>query len=200
MNTKRQSVTSILIGVITGAYVLGSGINIFGTQLVQAVFPTLPDHLALFWGGQYSNGYFPGVATGEWYRLLTVALTHASVLHLFSNMYCLYIFGPILERYFGKVRFIALFIISLVGASAFSVYFGAHNQYAVGASGAIFGLLSGLLVIGKRVGLNYQSIVGTVVLNVVITFSIPGIDWRAHAGGFVAGAIASYFLMFSKRT
>jgi membrane associated rhomboid family serine protease len=196
----KRSLTNSLIAVITGAFLLGNGLNVFGTQYIAALYPRLTDNFALFYGGQYINGYFPGVHTGEYWRLVTVALTHAGFLHLASNMFCLWSFGPALENYFGKPRFAILFLGSLVAASAASVYFGPHNSYKVGASGAVFGLLGGLLVISKRVGLNYQSIVSTVVLNLVITFSVPQIDWRAHVGGLVAGAAITYLLMFSKRT
>lgn len=196
----KRSLTNSLIAVITGAFVLGNGLNIFGTQYIAAIFPHLTDTFALFYGGQYSNGYFPGVSTGEYWRLITVALTHAGFLHLASNMFCLWSFGPTLESYFGKPRFAILFTGSLIAASAASVYLGAHNTYKVGASGAVFGLLGGLLVISKRVGLNYQSVLSTVVLNLVITFTIPQIDWRAHLGGLVAGVVITYLLMFSKRT
>ena len=196
----KRSLTNSLIAVITGAFLLANGINILGTQYVKALLPSFTENFALFYGGQYSNGYFPGVSTGQWWRLFTVALTHAGVLHLISNMYCLWAFGPTLERYFGKVRFSLLFLISLVGASAASVYFGPQNIYKVGASGAVFGLLGGLLLISKRVGINYQSVVSTVVLNMVITFTVPNIDWRAHVGGLLAGVVVTYFLMFSKRT
>ena len=196
----KRSLTNSLIAVITGAFLLGNGLNVFGTQYIAAIFPRLTDNFALFYGGQYSNGYYPGVSTGEYWRLVTVALTHAGLLHLASNMFCLWSFGPALENYFGKVRFTILFLASLIAASAASVYLGPHNTFKVGASGAVFGLLGALLVISKRVGLNYQSIVSTVVLNVIITFTIPQIDWRAHIGGLVAGSVIGYLLIFSKRT
>ena len=196
----KRSLTNSLIAVITGAFLLGNGLNVFGTQYIAAIFPRFTDNFALFYGGQYSNGYFPGVSTGEYWRLVTVALTHAGILHLASNMFCLWSFGPALESYFGRVRFGILFFGSLIAASAASVYLGPQNQYKVGASGAVFGLLGALLVISKRVGLNYQSIVSTVVLNLVITFTIPQIDWRAHLGGLIAGTVIGYLLMFSKRT
>jgi len=155
--------------------------------------------LALFYGGQYSNGYFPGVSTGQWYRLITVVLVHASLLHIASNMYSLWMFGNLLEGIFGTARFAVIFVISGITASTASVFLGPHNAYSVGASGAIFGLLGALLVIGKRVGLNYQSLVSVVVLNLIVTFSVPGIDWRAHIGGLIGGAIVAYaFKLFSR--
>ncbi|CAB4582215.1 MAG: rhomboid family intramembrane serine protease [Actinobacteria bacterium] len=196
----KRSLTNSLIAVITGAFLLGNGLNVFGTQYIAAIFPRFTEDFALLYGGQFSNGYFPGVSTGEYWRLITVALTHAGILHLASNMFCLWSFGPTLENYFGKARFAILFFGSLIAASAASVYLGPHNSFKVGASGAVFGLLGALLVISKKVGLNYQSIGSTVVLNLIITFTIPNIDWRAHIGGLISGALLGYLLMFSKRT
>jgi membrane associated rhomboid family serine protease len=196
---KKQSLTTTLIVVITTAYLLGSGLSILGNSVVRPLLPKLPDQLALFYGGQYSNGYFPGVSTGQWYRLITVVLVHASLLHIASNMYSLWMFGNLLEGIFGTVRFAAIFVISGITASTASVFLGPHNAYSVGASGAIFGLLGALLVIGNRVGLNYQSLVSVVVLNLIVTFSVPGIDWRAHIGGLIGGAIVAYaFKLFSR--
>jgi membrane associated rhomboid family serine protease len=196
---KKQSLTTTLTVVITAAYLIGSGLSFLGTSVVKPLFPNLPDQLALFYGGQYSNGYFPGVSTGQWYRLITVVLVHASLLHIASNMYSLWMFGNLIESIFGKARFALIFVISGITASTASVFLGPHNAYSVGASGAIFGLLGALLVIGKRVGLNYQSLVSVVVLNLIITFSVPGIDWRAHIGGFIGGAVVTYALrLFSK--
>jgi len=196
---KKQSLTTTLIVVITTAYLLGSGLSILGNSVVRPLLPKLPDQLALFYGGQYSNGYFPGVSTGQWYRLITVVLVHASLLHIASNMYSLWMFGNLLEGIFGTARFAVIFVISGITASTASVFLGPHNAYSVGASGAIFGLLGALLVVGKRVGLNYQSLVSVIVLNLIITFSVPGIDWRAHIGGFIGGAIVAYaFKLFSR--
>jgi len=196
---KKQSLTTTLIVVITTAYLLGSGLSILGNSVVRPLLPKLPDQLALFYGGQYSNGYFPGVSTGQWYRLITVVLVHASLLHIASNMYSLWMFGNLLEGIFGTARFAVIFVISGITASTASVFLGPHNAYSVGASGAIFGLLGALLVIGKRVGLNYQSLVSVVVLNLIVTFSVPGIDWRAHIGGLIGGAIVAYaFKLFSR--
>jgi len=197
---KKQSLTTTLIVVITTAYLLGSGLSILGNSVVRPLLPKLPDQLALFYGGQYSNGYFPGVSTGQWYRLITVVLVHASLLHIASNMYSLWMFGNLIETIFGKVRYAIIFVFSGITASTASVFLGPHNAYSVGASGAIFGLLGALLVVGKRVGLSYQSLVSVIVLNLIITFSVPGIDWRAHIGGFIGGAAITYALRLFKRT
>jgi len=185
---QKQSLTSSLIVVIVGAY------------LLTYVFPSLQSQLCLLYGGNFANGYFPGVSTGQWYRLFTVALTHAGWMHLLFNMLALWSIGESVERYFGKVKYAIIFLGSQLTASLTSVYLGPHNIVAVGASGAIFGLFGALLVIGKRAGANYQNVIGVVVVNLIITFVVPGIDWHAHVGGFIGGLVISYPLTFFKRT
>ena len=179
---ERQSLTNTLIVIIVGAYIL-------------AIFnPSITDKLALIYGGQYANGYFPGVSTGQWYRLFTVALTHANWLHLGSNMLALWSVGTPLEKIFGRLRYMIIFLGSLLCASLTSVYLGPHNIFAVGASGAIFGLFGALLVVSRKVGMNYQNIGATIILNLIITFTVPGIDWHAHLGGLVSGAVIAFLL------
>jgi len=186
---ERQSLTTSLIVLISGSFLLS-----------QYLFPNLQSQLALFYGGNYSNGYFPGVSTGQWYRLLTVALTHAGWLHLIFNMLALYSIGTPIEVFLGRVRYSIIFLGSLIAASLASLYFGPHNIYAVGASGAIYGLFGSLFVIGKKSGANYQNITGVIIVNLLITFTVPGIDWRAHLGGLVAGVLITYPLIFRRRT
>jgi len=186
---QKQSLTTSLIVLISGTFLI-----------TTYVLPDLQSKLALFYGGQYANGYFPGVHTGQWYRIFTVALVHAGWMHLIFNMLALYSIGESVERFVGQIRFAIIFLFSLVTASLASVFLGPHNQYAVGASGAIFGLFAALVVIGKKAGANYQNVIGVVIVNLIITFVLPGIDWHAHVGGLVGGFVITYALMFFKRT
>lgn len=183
----KQSLTTSLVVLISLFFVAAQ----FDHQLV--------DQLCLFYGGTYSNGYFPGVSTGQWYRLLTVALTHANILHLATNMWALYSIGNLVESIFGRSRYMIIFTLSLLTASLTSVYLGPHNIPGVGASGAIFGLFGALLVVGKRVGIDYRSVVSLVVLNLIITFSVPNIDWHAHLGGLLGGALTAAVIARRKR-
>ena len=188
MNQK-QSLTASLIVVITGTFLI-----------TEFVFPDLQGQFALIHGGNYANGFVSGVYTGDWYRLLTVALTHAGWLHLIFNMLALYSLGIPVEAFVGKFRFAIIFFGSLLAASATSIYFGPENIYAVGASGAIYGLFGALFAIGKKAGANYQNIAGILLINLLMTFTIPGIDWRAHVGGLIAGVVITYPLIFRRRT
>ncbi|MCI0345796.1 MAG: rhomboid family intramembrane serine protease [Chloroflexi bacterium] len=134
------------------------------------------------------------VANGEWYRLLSVVLVHAGVLHLFFNMYALWILGPLVEGIWGTRSFAVFYVLAALAGSTAS--FLTNPIPAVGASGAIFGLI-GVVFAGTRahhpvLDVRARSIVrqlGTlIVLNLVIGFiAADVIDNAAHIGGFVAG-------------
>lgn len=144
-------------------------------------------------------GDLDGVAAGEWYRLLTAAVLHGSLLHLAFNMYALWLFGPPLEAAFGRVRFTAVYLLSALGGSALSYAFSPPNQPSVGASGAIFGLFAAYMVVGRRLGRDISALVVLLVLNGVLGFVVPTIDWRAHAGGFLTGGLAALVLVYAPR-
>lgn len=137
----------------------------------------------------------PGVAAGEWWRLVTVVLVHGGALHLAFNLYALWIVGPIVESLYGPVRFLGLYILCAIAGSTASYLF-LPGLLSVGASGAIFGLF-GVLLVADRVhrpaltrgarNLTTQ-IGGLIVLNIAIGFISPSIDNAAHIGGLVAGA------------
>ena len=128
------------------------------------------------------------IAQGEWWRLITSTLLHGSILHLLFNMYALYWLGPQLERSLGHSRFAALYILSALGGSVASYWFSDINTVSVGASGAIFGLITATIVIGRQMRTDVSQLVVLLGINVMIGFAQPGIDWRAHFGGAITGA------------
>jgi len=132
------------------------------------------------------------IAQGEWWRLLTSTLLHGSILHLLFNMYALYWLGPQLERSLGHMRFAALYVLSALGGSVASYWFSDLRTVSVGASGAIFGLITATIVIGREMRTDVSQLVVLLGLNVVIGFLQPGIDWRAHFGGAVTGAAIAF--------
>ena len=176
---RKQSLTQSLIVVIVGCYILS-----------MYVYPNLQDKLLL---------YGPYVKDGQYWRLFTVALLHANWLHLIFNMLALWSIGTPVENIFGKGRYAIIFFGSLLTASIASAYFG-PGAPAVGASGAIFGLFGALLAIGRRAGANMQNVTGTIILNLIITFTVPGIDWRAHIGGLIGGYLIAQALIAFSRT
>ena len=134
-------------------------------------------------------------ATNEWYRLFTVALVHAGLMHLGFNMYALMVLGNPLEEAFGKNKMLMIFFFSLLTGSLTSAYFASPSSYSVGASGAIFGLFGALAIVGKRIGTDTRSIYVIIVINFVIGFALGGIDWKAHLGGLVGGLISAQLIL-----
>lgn len=140
-----------------------------------------------------------GVADNEYYRLLTAAFLHGGLLHLALNMYALYLFGPPLEAALGRVRFVALYVLSALGGSALSYAFSDPSRPALGASGAVFGLLGAYLVVSRRMGRDASGVMVLLVINFVYGFLVPRIDWRAHLGGLVAGALVALVLAYAPK-
>lgn len=139
--------------------------------------------------------YPPAIALGhQYWRLITPMFLHAGLIHLAFNSYALYLLGFMVEDAFGKLRFIAIYFIGGFLASVTSFAFGPVGEVGVGASGAIFALLGAWVAFNYRrrtspmASANLRWALMLIGLNVILGFSIPGIDWRAHLGGLVAGA------------
>jgi membrane associated rhomboid family serine protease len=127
----------------------------------------------------------------EYYRLITSAFLHIGPIHLLFNMFALYMLGPGLERVLGWWRFSAVYLLAALGGSVASLVAGAVLGGSAGASGAIFGLFAAALLLYRVLGLEMRSLVITVAINFVFTFSVPGISKLGHVGGFVAGGLAT---------
>jgi membrane associated rhomboid family serine protease len=137
----------------------------------------------------------PAVADGEVWRIVTGGFLHAGLLHIAFNMYFLYFLGQLLEPAIGKARFGLLYAVSLLGGS-FGALFLRPDALTVGASGAVFGLLAAAILAARARGIDpMQSGLGlTLLLNLGITFVLPGISIGGHLGGLVAGGIAGFLL------
>ncbi len=146
-------------------------------------------------------GMWPiGIAVGdEWWRLITSAFLHGSFLHIAFNMYVLFALGPTLERILGHSRFIILYLMAALGGSVASYVFSDVRTVSVGASGAIFGLMGALVVAGRRLRYDVRQVLILLAINVVIGFLAPGIDWRAHLGGLITGAVVAAILVYAPR-
>ena len=131
--------------------------------------------------------YFAPYSFAQPWRLLTSLVAHGSPLHLLSNMFSLFIIGRMLEPALGRLRYLALFLISGLGGLA-AVALVVPGTPVLGASGAIFGMLGALLVLIRRFGGNATQILVVVGINLALGFFISGIAWQAHIGGFIAGA------------
>ena len=176
-------VTATLVVLNVAAYLV-SGLT-DGSSLRDPYSP--PSTLFLDW-----QLYPRAVHTDDqFYRLLTFSFLHLSPLHIATNMISLVIVGPVLERALGHWRYLAVYALGALGSGAAIYAFGNAIGVTAGASGAIFGLFGACLVLVRRLGLSTQWLVGTIVLNFVITFSVPHISKLGHIGGLVAGMLAA---------
>jgi membrane associated rhomboid family serine protease len=128
-----------------------------------------------------------GVSDGAYWQLMTSAFTHVEVWHSGFNMLALWVLGPQLELALGRIRFLALYLLSALTGSVAVYWFSATNGSTVGASGAIFGLMGALLVIAYKVRGDVQQVMIWLGINAVLTFTIPNISWQGHLGGFLGG-------------
>jgi membrane associated rhomboid family serine protease len=140
-----------------------------------------------------------GVADGEWYRLLTAAFLHENPMHIGFNMLSLWWLGPPLEAALGRIRYIALYLISGLAGSALSYLLAAPGQPSLGASGAVFGLLGATAVLMRRMNYDMRPVLVLLALNLVFTFTWPDIAWQAHIGGLVAGTVVAYGMVHAPR-
>lgn len=136
-------------------------------------------------------------SSGEWWQLLTSGFLHVSVLHIAMNMLSLYFIGVGLERVLGPVRFGAVYLLSLLGGSAAVMLFSDEFTATAGASGAIFGVLGALAVTLKRLRVDMRQLGIIIALNAFITFTVSGISWQAHLGGFIVGGIVGAAMVFA---
>jgi membrane associated rhomboid family serine protease len=137
-----------------------------------------------------------GVAAGEWYRVITAGFLHANPIHLLFNMLALYTLGGALEPVLGHVRFAVLYFSSLLCGSA-GVLILDPNALTVGASGAVFGLLGAMVIAQRSAGIDpWASGLGLIIgVNLLFTFSVPGISIGGHLGGLIGGLVAGWLLL-----
>lgn len=139
----------------------------------------------------------PLIDRGQYYRLITAAFLHGGLMHIGFNMYALTALGPLVEKVFGKFRYIIIYFFSAITSSYLSYIFS--NSISVGASGAIFGLLGASLVFAVRsedkVGRAFvNNIMSVIVVNLIIGFSMANVDNFGHIGGLIGGFVVSLIL------
>lgn len=145
--------------------------------------------------------FYEPLSGPEPWRWLTYSLVHSDgggfgVLHIALNMYALYLVGPYLEHQFGRLRFLALWLLSVLGGA---VAYAALTQDAlmVGASGGVFGLFGAWFVVHRRLGRDASQVAGIIVINVLLGFFISGIAWQGHLGGLAAGLAGAAVLAYA---
>jgi membrane associated rhomboid family serine protease len=206
--TNAATTTFVLIGINVAVWlaILASGGT--GSRLVD-ILALRPNGLCSVPGqGGFDvtralctgNGeWLPGVADGAYWQLITSAFTHVQLLHIAFNMFALYLFGPQLELFFGRVRYLALYFISALTGSALVYWAAPEFTPTVGASGAIFGLMGALLVVSLKIRVNVQGIVVLLAINFLMTATISNISWQGHVGGFLGGVLVAAILVYAPR-
>jgi rhomboid protease GluP len=169
----------------------------FGLQVRASAGGAPEDEVLIRLGANH-----PGLVLqeGEWWRLITSMFLHGGLAHLVLNGWALYQLGSLFESWLGSARLIVTWFLAGAAGSLASVFF--TQSLSVGASGAIFGVLGGLIafLLRRREALNTgaKSLLGQLVLwagiNVVFGFSMPRIDNAAHLGGFAAGFLLGLIL------
>ena len=170
--TRTLIAINVLVYLITA--VQGNGLNSPGGAL-----------FAKFW----LDG--PDVAQGGWWRLITAAFLHASILHIGFNMYVLYAIGSHVEQYLGRARFLALYFVAGLAGSAGALVL-TPLSVTVGASGAIFGMLGAWLIIEwQTTGRLAGNAMTWIVINLALSFAIANISIGGHVGGLIGGILAT---------
>jgi membrane associated rhomboid family serine protease len=144
-----------------------------------------------------------GVAHGQWWRIVTGGFLHENLVHIGFNMYVLYVLGLQLEPVLGRVKFGTIYAVSLLTGSLGALLVSPHDV-TVGASGAVFGIMAAFavelrarqlpLMQGRMGGVG-----GLILINLVISFTIPGISWGGHVGGLIGGALAALLIRLGDR-
>jgi len=132
----------------------------------------------------------------EPWRMITAGFAHSesNIFHVLLNMYSLYIFGNLLEPLLGRLRFLAIWLMSIFGGSVAVMYLNSPDTWVLGASSGVFGLMAAYFVVLRAVGDNSRGMIGLIAINLVFGFLMPSVSWQAHLGGlFAGGAMTAVF-------
>ena len=183
------------------------GINIV-LFLVELAKPSLANDWGLLGYAFFNaNGPVQGIAAGQWYRLLTSAflppatgLGGLGFLDILFNLWALYVVGPSLEQLLGRIRFLAVYLLSAIGGGVAFYLIGPSNELALGASGAIFGLFGAWFVVSRRLQLDSRGILVLIGINLAFSFLYRStIAWQDHIGGLIVGALVTAAFAYAPR-
>ena len=153
-------------------------------------------------GSVIDNGglYGPAVADGDWWRIVSAGFLHAGIIHIAFNMYVLFVLGTLLEPGIGTPRFLGVYFVSLL-AGSFGALLLSPDELTVGASGAIFGVMSATFIVARHRGVEQLAgqIAIFIVINLFFTLGVTGISIGGHLGGLIGGALAALLIVFSER-
>ena len=183
---KKPIVTYILMAI--NIFIFVSGMFVFGVDNLINIMANNRDL----------------IVHGQYYRLFTSMFMHVDIIHIACNMYALYVLGPQAESFFGKGKFLIMYLLSGLSASLLSILLN-QNGFSLGASGAIFGIMGALLYFGYnfRVYLGntlVREILPIIGINLLFGFMNPGIDNYGHIGGLIGGIVLAMALGFKARS
>jgi membrane associated rhomboid family serine protease len=152
----------------------------------------------LIWLGQisplgyiFTNSMFYAPLFTEYqpWRMITSGFVHdwSGPMHILLNSYAIWIFGRQLEPMLGKLRFLALYLVSIFAGSVAVLWLSDPQMPVVGASGGLFGLMGAYFIIVRSLGSNGSQIFVLIAINLAMGFFIPGISWEGHLGGLIGG-------------
>lgn len=156
---------------------------------------------------EFGLAYRPAFTLAEPWRMFTASLMHDTSFlpHIAFNMYALWILGQALEPALGRIRFLAVYVVSVFGSSVGVLLLAtpsadpssAWMTPVIGASGAIFGLFGALFVMFRRIGRSTVPILVILGINAVLGFVIPDVAWQAHLGGLITGGLLGLPIAFA---
>lgn len=190
-NPNTTTVALIVLNVAVWVGILATGGR---SGSLMSAFALLPES-ALAPDGEVIRG----VSGGAYWQVLTAAFSHLNALHLASNMFALFIFGPRLEMILGRARFLTLYLVSALASSAMVMWLSGEFGQTLGASGAVYGLLGGLLVVSLRAGAPPQQLLVFGAVYFAVSFVSPNISWQGHLGGLLGGALVAAILAYAPR-
>ena len=205
----RQARTTFGGRPVTGAVVTWTlvAINV-AVFLVAWVRPGIVNNLEMIGYASYTPaGPLHGVAAGEWYRLITSAfvvpgagLSGLGFVDILFNMWALVFVGPALEGLLGRVRFLAVYVLSAIGGGVMYYFLAPQNVPAAGASGAIYGLFGAWFVVSRRLRADTRGIVVLIAINLALSFFFHSfIAWQDHIGGLLTGALLTAAYAYAPR-
>jgi membrane associated rhomboid family serine protease len=190
---RRPEVTLALIAINVIVFIAEGNVSITGSSSNQVYLKG-----ALFGSIEQLPG--EGVAHGQWWRIVTSGFLHENLLHIGFNMYVLYVLGQMLEPVLGRMRFGLIYAVSLLCGSLGALLVSPHTL-TVGASGAVFGIMGAAAVEmrARQIPIMQSGVGGLILINLVISFTLPGISWGGHIGGLIGGALAALAIQAGAR-
>lgn len=181
--------------VVVTPVLIAINLIVFAVTAVQAQSLVANQASPLFTDGTL---FTPAIAVNdEWWRLVTSGFLHFGPFHLAVNMLALWLLGRDLELLLGKIRYTAVYLLSLLGGSAAVFAFESLATSTAGASGAVYGVLGGVLVAVLRLKLNATPVIGVIAINLFISVQIEAISLLGHLGGLVIGALATAAMVYA---